>query len=217
MNDKHKTKKQKATILIIMAALIAFVALYFIITSIDFSDLFDKNEPSDNDHYIYFYPESLSEDIFEDEKYMQLDRSINLCKDGWSKTIQNIDEASKEGPAFNLIYNMLEYINKGYKDAYNSCFSTEYFKYVEPQGRFTQQKIYNITVTEVAVRDQKDDNGVIYTEYYYTVEYMIRHNNGTLRNDMGSDCIKTQHLILSERYSDEVLIDNLYTLNYVEK
>ena len=72
-------------------------------------------------------------------------------------------------------------------------------------------------ITEVSVTDKMDDTGATYKEYYYTLEYMIRHNNGSLRNDMGSDCVKAQHLILSEKYSDEMLIDKMYTIDYIIK
>lgn len=219
MNNEQKKaiNKQKKLILIVMAALVAFVVLYFVIGSIDFEKLFKKDDATENKE-IYFYDESLSKNIFQDEKYMELDRTVNLVKAsmGTGKTIDDQD-AVTEGPAVNLIYNMIGYMISGNNEAYNSCFSTEYYKYAQPIGKFTQQKLYNITITEVSKTDKTDENGNTYVEYYYTLEYMIRHNNGSLRKDMGSDCIKAQHIFLSERYGDEVLIDKIATIEYVQK
>lgn len=226
MNDQtnftqeNKVKKQKKIILIVIASLIAFVAVYFIIASIDFDKLMGTGDSTNTPEHIYFYDEELSENIFQDEKYMEKDRTINFVNLAWGTgtTLTNDDDAVSAGPAANLIYNMLGYILTGNHAGYNSCFSDYYYSNGgEVKGRFTQQKIYNITITEVSVTDKKDENGVTYKEYYYTLEYMIRHNNGTFRNDMGSDCIKTQHLFLSERYSNEVLIDKMYTLDVIIK
>ena len=216
-------KKQKKILIIVMASLLAFVAIYYAIAAIDFDKLFgiDKgSQNGDGTETIYFYDESLSKNIFQDEEYMAKNRSITFANVAWgtSETLLDEDDAVTAGPAANLIYNMLGYILTGNHDGYNSCFSDFYYQNGgELQGRFTQQKIYNITISEVSVTDKTDENGSVYKEYYYTLEYMIRHNNGSLRDDMGSDCIKTQHLYLSERYSNEVLIDKIYTMTYIQK
>ena len=150
-SSNNTLKKQKKIIVIIMVSMAIFIAAYYIIASINWEALFDKfsneSDPSDN-NYIYFYDEDLSVNIFQDEHYMALDRSINFSKNNWSSTIDDQD-AVAEGPAVNLIYNMLGYILSGNHEGYNSCFSTEYYKYASPVGRFTQQKIYNIIITEI--------------------------------------------------------------------
>jgi len=207
-------KKQKKIIISIIISMVVFIAAYYVIASIDWSALFDKSGDKNGtgNDTIYFYDEKLSTNIFQDEQYMALDRSINFSKNNWTSTIDD-ESAVREGPAVNLIYNMLGYILSGNNEAYNSCFSSEYYKQAKPMGRFTQQKIYNIVITEISVNNNAvDENGVQYVQYFYKLEYMIRHNNGSLRNDMGSDCIRAQYLVLSERFSNEVLIDNMYTL-----
>jgi hypothetical protein len=148
---------------------------------------------------------------------MGYDRTVNLRieANGTSETITPQDLTSYN-EAINLLYSMIEYITIGNVEAYNACFSPIYFSTTPMKDRFTKQKIYNITIIEVSQTDKKDNEGKPYTEYYYKLDYMIRHNNGSLRNDMGSDCIKTQHIYLSDR-SGTVLIDKLFTLNYIEK
>ena len=221
MNNDITAKKQKKIILITMAILVAFMVIYFVVASIDFEKLFGTDQPQDSSsEHIYFYDAELSKNIFQDEKYMEENRTITYENLSWgtSETLLTDDDAVAAGPAANLLYNMLGYILTGNHAAYNSCFSDYYYENGgSPKGKFTQQKIYNITITEVAITDKVDDEGNPYKEYYYTLEYMIRHNNGSLRDDMGSDCIKTQHIYLSERYGNEMLIDVMFTINYIEK
>lgn len=222
MNEKNTksneniVKKQKKAIIITFICLIGFVVIYGILSMIDWSSIFPKDNES-HDEYIYFYSEDLSKDLDSDEVYMGYDRTINLLieSSGISETITDEDRTSYN-EAINLLYDMVGYMTIGNVDGYNSCFSSIYLAQTEAKVRFTKQKIYNITIIEVSESEKKDSNGNVYTEYYYKLDYMIRHNNGSLRNDVGSDGIKTQHIILSDR-TGEVLIDTIYTLNYINK
>ena len=183
---------------------------------VDWQSIFKKEDIS-SDNKIYFYKEELSDNLYADEEYMKLDRTVNFKSEttGWTDTITEEDLTSYN-EAVNLIYSLIEYSIMGNVDGYNGCFSPIYYSKATPKERFTKQKLYNITITEISVTTQTDKNGASYTEYYYKVEYMIRHNNGSLRDDVGSDGIKPIYLYLSDR-SGEVLIDTLYTLNYVNK
>ena len=213
---KAQLKKQKKTILIVFFCLVGFVALYCLLSMVDWQAIFKKDDGSKPQN-IYFYKEELSDNLYADEEYMKLDRSVNFKKEstGWSDTITEEDLTSYN-EAVNLIYSLVEYSIMGNVEAYNGCFSPIYYSQAAPKERFTKQKLYNITITEISVKTQTDKNGESYTEYHYKLEYMIRHNNGSLRNDVGSDGIKPLYLYLSDR-SGEVLIDTLYTLNYVDK
>lgn len=213
---KNQLKKQKRTILIVFLCLVGFVALYCLLSMVDWQAIFNKEEPASPQN-IYFYSEELSENLYSDEEYMSLDRSINLKKEstGWSDTITEEDLTSYN-EAVNLIYSFIEYSIIGNVEAYNGCFSPIYYSQAAPKERFTKQKLYNITITEISITTKSDQSGASYTEYHYKLEYMIRHNNGSLRDDVGSDGIKPLYLYLSDR-SGEVLIDTLYTLNYVSK
>lgn len=215
-SSKDSIKKQKRAIIITFLCLVGFVIIYFIFSAIDWTSIFTKDNGA-SDNYIYFYDEKLSHDLYSDDVYMGYDRTINILSEatGISETITENDRTSYN-EAVNLLYNMIEYMIGGNADGYNSCFSSIYFSNAEPKVRFTKQKIYNITIIEVSQSEKQDENGNVYTEYYYKLDYMIRHNNGSLRNDVGSDGIKTQHIILSDKTGD-VLIDTIYTLNYINK
>ena len=213
--EEQLLKKQKKTILIVIASLVAFAVLYGIISLIDFDKMFNKNDDATNNENIYFYNEDLSKYPSEDETYMEYDQTVTYASGLHgtviTETVLNEKEALNRGEAFYLLYNLIDYIKSGNYEAYNSCFSSTYFS--DPnatvQGKFTKQKIYNITITEIS---KIDKNG--HTEYTYSIDYFIRHNDGSLRNDMGSDCSKTQYFILSDKTGNEILIDTMYTLNY---
>lgn len=213
--ENEKLKKQKKTIIIIAISLVAFIIAYFMISLIDWNALFTKkNGATDND--IYFYSEDLSRDLFSDETYMGYDRSVSLKIEsaGITNTITDKDAIS-HGEAVNLLYNLVEYMIIGNVEAYNSCFSSVYYENFSPKSYFTKQKLYNTVIIDVSSTEKIDEDGNYYTEYYYALDYKIRHNNGTLRNDVGSDAVRRQHILLSDR-SGEVLIDTIYTINYID-
>jgi hypothetical protein len=217
--DSEKLKKQKKAIIITAICLTGFILLYFVISAIDWSGLFANNGRDDNngDNGIYFYDESLSYDLSTDDIYMGYDRTINLKNEstGITNTITDKDIAS-HGEAVSLLYNFIEYMISGNVEAYNSCFSQTYYKNNSPKNYFTKQKLYSITIIDVSSTEKRDENGKFYNEYYFALDYKIRHNNGSLRGDVESDAIKRQHIILTDK-SGEILIDYLYTINYIDK
>jgi hypothetical protein len=81
----------------------------------------------------------------------------------------------------------------------NQLFSKEY---VEAGGKtkmdFTMQQLYNIRITYITSSSETID-GFTTESYDYWLEYMIRKNNGTFRNDMGSDCIKKEYVRVTDR------------------
>ena len=110
-----------------------------------------------------------------------------------------------------LLYNLVEYIKRGDCENYNNCFSSYYFSNHERQDEFTKQKIYDIIITELPPQTKTAD-GKTFTEHSFTLEYRIRHNNGSLRRDVGSNQSKKQYVKISERMGEGLLIDDIYTL-----
>lgn len=216
--EKEQLKKQKRMIIIIITSLIAFAILYYLISMIDFNNLFETNDGSSNiNENIYFYDESLSKYPSEDEwyskeAYKNIEYFTISGSTVFSETILTDKDAISKGEAFYLLYNYIQYIKAGDHESYNSCFSTYYFKNNPPQGKFTKQKIYDIKITEMQA-ESKSDGTNSFIEYTYTLEYRIRHNNGSLRKDIGSDQIKKQYIKLSNRNGMGILIDKIYTLN----
>ena len=212
--NNDKIKKQKRIVSIVFLSLIGFVILYFAIYWI--STLFPKYTVDEFD--IYFYDESYSMgDLTKDDTYMGKNRIINFKNENSGVTVSVTEEdRTNYNEAFNLLYSMVEYTIMGNVEGYNGCFSSIYFSAKAPEDYFTKQKLYDITIVEVSQTEKSDENGNNYTEYYYRLEYSIRHNNGSLRTDVGSDEMRPQHIYLSDR-SGIVLIDKLIVYTPVSK
>ena len=215
-SQTDKIKKQKKVILIVIASLILFVVLYFLLGLIDFNALFNKNA----DEYVqtkppvlYFYNESYSKYPSDDEWYMNeaiktIEYVYSLGPMTHTDEIITEDDAIGKGDAMHLIYKLIESIKAGDHESYNNCFSSYYYSTHNRQERFTKQKIYDIRVT-VLDTQTKYANGALITEYNYLLEYRIRHNNGSLRNDINSDYLGKQQIKISERSGEGLLIDDL--------
>lgn len=169
---------------------------------------FNHREKEDYHSSYIFYEPNYEEDIYADEGYLELNRYISLS-DGVTTSILTEEEYTTEGDDVALLVTYLQSIISGDDDMYNACFSEAYYAENEAHDRFTPQKLYNITLTKKETQTEEDGS----TLYGYTVEYMIRHNNGTFRRDLGSDSIRTQYVVLSDR-EGEVKIDRVITYSY---
>ena len=148
------------------------------------------------------YPIDRDMDIMKEKEYLDLDRMIYFTKG--AETIAITDELLESAPediAFFAKYFDLAIAGK-YKE-YNELFTDNYYKSNEPYYSFTQQMIYDIHI-DLLGEDQVGDN----YEYYYDVTYKIHRNNGTFRNDIGSDGSKTLFFTLVDN-GDEILIDSI--------
>jgi hypothetical protein len=105
---------------------------------------------------------------------------------------------------------MIECIIAGDSDGYNRLFSSNYYRNHDPEPPFTMQQLYDIKLTKV--KEFETDEG--YTQYDFEVEYRIRQNNCTFRNDIGEDESKKLYFVLSNSTSQNVLIDQIIGYNY---
>ena len=214
--EKESLKKQKKIILIVIISLIGFAILYFLIGLIDFDALFKKNEKNEEKPInIYFYDESYSEYPSEDEWYMnEAFKNITYVYGTgtiFSDEIQTEKDAKDKSENLLLLYDMIECIKSGDDESYNKCFSSYYFKSHTRQEKFTKQKIYDIIITELPAENKSAD-GKVFIEYTYTIEYRIRHNNGTLRSDIGSDQSRKQYVKISNRCGEGIKIDDMFII-----
>ena len=216
MREKDKLKKKKKIILLVIGSLITFAILYFLIGLIDFDALFNKPDDNTTEQVkIHFYDESYSKFPSEDEWYMtEAFKNITYVYGTgttFSDEIQNEKDALAKSESLLLLYNFIEYIKAGNTDHYNNCFSEYYYGTHQRQTEFTKQKIYDIIITELP-SETKSDNGISFIEYNFTVEYRIRHNNGSLRKDIGSDQSRKQYFEISNRSGQGLKIDNIVTI-----
>lgn len=122
-------------------------------------------------------------DVTTVEEYMQLDRNIYFMQNGEKYFLTESPEMTADKEFF---INYFDCAINGRYTEYNGLFTDNYYKTEEPYIRFAPQMIYDITVEKLS-ENYKDGN----TVYKYNVSYKIYRNNGTFRNDIGSDGSKT--------------------------
>lgn len=211
-----KKNNSQAIILILLTVIIAITALCFIIMSIINNSQAPQNITGNT---IIFYDANYDYNIMEDENYLILDRNVRFENSHNGLTIEIVDDNLNDVPSdiresFIVINNFIDYAIRGKYDELNSLFSDEY---VEADGElkmnFTMQQLYNIKITYIT-DTTTESNGYSYPSQDFWLEYMIRKNNGTFRNDMPSDCIKKEYVRVTNRNGDH-RIDVLTPFNTV--
>lgn len=211
-SELEMTKRLKRVILLILAGMILFVSLYYGLMNL--LVLLEKNkEPEYNPtpQTIIFHTPDYTENIYTDKSYMQLDRDIyyHNVNTGITEAI-DLDAIANSTEIVRFMVRFINHIIKGEEYGYNRCFSNYFYEEyslsdnIEKEA-FTMQKLYNIKFTLLS-ESEDDSTGI--TEYIVLLEYMIFKNNGTFRTDVGSDAIKPQYLVITDR-TDNLLIDSI--------
>ncbi len=172
------------------------------------SVLSSKNgEPTtDFGHNYAFFNENYEENIFEDENYLALNHSV-LYKKGAVTISLDLSEKQEFDAPLIFLLDYIDVVKNGKYQQYDAFFSNLYFTEYSNPEKFTMQKIYDVSIENIS-EEKKETETNIYTEYVYSLEYKIMQNNGTFRNDIGSDSIRTQYFLITNREGD-LLIDNI--------
>lgn len=210
--DKKSKKKTKTAILsafIVLCVLgaVSFVLLYCIPEK-DVNPMFDSEKQEEiigmygsTQSYIY-YPIDHNLQVMNEREYLDLDRNIYYTKG--AETIA-LTEADFENQTADVQFfkKYFDLAIMGEYEAYNSLFTDNYYDSNEPYYSFTQQMIYDIKI-------EKLGEGTIrgMDSYSYNVSYKIHKNNGTFRNDIGSDGSKTLNFTLVDQ-AGAILIDSI--------
>ncbi len=208
--EKVKKNSAKKKLLISIAVIICIIVILIICSVI--IDIIEKNS-SDFEIDYNFYPADYDEDIFTDEKYLQLTAEEFIkYHDSTTNITLGIDKesAKSQGEAVEFLVDMIYDIINGDHVSYNNKFSKQYYNNNSPKERFTMQKVYDVTITYISTEDTEN-----YTKYTYCIEYKIHENNGTFRRDIG-DGSKKQYITLSDA-SGELLIDTVSTVRVAVK
>ncbi len=210
--EKNTKKKKKAVIIgfVIMCiiGLISFAVLYLIPETKDSNPMFDSKKQEEiigmygsTQTYLY-YPIDPDLDVMTDKEYLDLDRNIYYTKGAETIALAEKDMASYSDDV-KFFVNYFDLAIKGNYDAYNSLFTENYYKSNEEYFSFTQQMIYDMHIEKLGEGTERGLNA-----YYFNVSYKIHRNNGTFRNDIGSDGYKTLHFTLVKE-NDKILIDSI--------
>lgn len=197
MKDKTENNGKKRLLKIAMIILAVFAVLVLFDFALE-KGLFDRPQQDDpgTREPIFFFNPDYDFDIFTDEAYLDLDRSLHFSDDGGTSTAILTDENSYNS-AHRTARFFKEYFDSvimGDYEKYNSLFTDEYLKKNGAKDRFTMQMIYNMEA--VLLRSEDHDDGT--TLYEFEVRYAIRRNNGTFRDDLDSGVTRPQLYVIRE-------------------
>lgn len=205
-----KTKADvRKRLIIVISALLAVTILLGVASFLIDKYNFKKNNdttPIDYD----FYPADFDENIFEDEKYIELIENgfIYYTDESMGITLGiERETAINHGSDIQFMVEYVYTIINGEADKYNSYFSETYYKTHDEHGPYTMQKLYDVNITKLAEIQETDKKGVAYTRYEFSLTYRIYENNGTFRNDIG-DGYKVQNISVSKK-DGKMLIDSI--------
>lgn len=184
---------KKKILLSVVTVLLTFiiVAGTLSFTATNFDKIFYDEYPRGN--AIFPYDPDYSEDIFQDEEYLGLDRLVcyTEVKTGVTLSIDDNNYSNYN----DLVVFMYEYIRSiiyGDDVFYNSCYSDRYIAVEGKQYPFTMQKLYDIEFG-IESRDQSTSDGILSKVW---LDYKIFKNNVTLRTDIGSNVNRRQYLTI---------------------
>lgn len=213
--------RMKKAILIISIALVLLLALYFSAARLLAYLQDTKPETDKPNNKIYFYDVIPDEDITKDTEYMKKNRLI-CYSDSLTGVTQSVspEHYSEYGGAFELMTKMIESIIAGDSETYNSLFSSKYYSKNTPKESFTPQKLYGTFSMGGIVITSIDPSSIVGLESagtdteYFQVDYLIYKNNGTFRDDVGSDACKPLVYAVREESIGKYVIDNIIEIAF---
>lgn len=194
---KGKRPSSKKVILSVVGVICGLTLLFYGIILIANKVKNGRADPEPN-KYTFDYA-NYDENIFEDAVYMGYDRGVTYTNGNLTVTVDrehldDVSEAYRETVLF--MFDYIDAMINGDAQKVNSMYAASFFKDGRtPRERFTQQKIYAANI--VAVDNWYDDSESSAVTYYNIgIDYMIKNNNGTLRDDMGSDAVRRKYLTI---------------------
>lgn len=191
-----RKKRLLRIIIVIACALLLLTAAVLVLEAI----VSDRGTPELD--YEFYLP-SEEEDYFNDSQYLSKDRYIHYTDDMGQMTVISENVITDDiGPAFFKLYFFA--LTQGDSDMLNSLYSQEYLSKQGSFKPFTPQRIYAIELKYLY--EEADQNGGCYITY--ALDYNIMKNDGSFRQDIGSDMSRTQYITI--RYdSKETLIESV--------
>lgn len=185
--DKRIVKKIFLGITILIAAILLLLG---ILACIDL--LLEKEDLTPPLPPEAFFSADYTENIFEDEAYMRLNRSVYYKQydSGEILTEENYEDL---GTASEFFYHYFNNVISGNYNAYHKMLTETYLQDDEVPDRFTMQMLYDIQVNQVQAPGSATYKGEEVTVFFFEVKYKIFRNNGTFRNDVGSNQSTTQY------------------------
>ncbi|MCQ2427613.1 MAG: hypothetical protein MJ137_04330 [Clostridia bacterium] len=204
---KNKDPKTRNKRIVITAAAIglAFIILYYGITAVGnaIKKKIEADKEKDKPSHIIFFAPDYDEDIEKDTGYIDLDRNFYFEDPSYGTKYaydtDTLDEVSESyRTCVRTVTDFLMSAIRGDTEGVNSCFSDYYLKNGgKLKDKVAPQKLYDIVISYDGEPDGAFPNTGETRAFW--VEYKIRMNNGTFRNDMGSNCVRKEYVCVSVR------------------
>lgn len=200
---KVKSKKRSAKNIIILFLVFILGTTVTCVALLAAMSNNGNKQPSQGNSYLFYEPD-YDLNILEDENYLELDRTVKFSNPDNGITYAIVDGNMDEVPTIMhksvaFLCDFVDYAINGESEKLNQMFSQEY---IDAGGKtkmdFTMQQLYNIKITYIT-SSSEIINGSTVESFDYWLEYMIRKNNGTFRNDMESDCIRKEYVRVTDR------------------
>lgn len=212
-NEKKSEKKHALLFLALIGGLfILLLGLNLLLKSGVLGRLFLREEEETQPN-VFLYEPDYDEDIFQDEEYLEQRRSVLYTEGAQSSYLIREEDFQAAGDYALFFGNYFDSLIQGDNERYNRCFTEDYLKENGEKGRFTMQKLYDMTVQLLAEYplDEKNPEEIIVAEF--KVSYRILYNNGTFRNDLPSETARPQvYRLLREENTGAIGIQEI--INY---
>ena len=146
-----------------------------------------------------------SVNILEEEAYLKLNRTIYYLEYGSGEEL-NESNLDTVGVASGFFYRFFDAVIRGDAETFRSMLTDDYIKNNDVPKRFTMQRLYDIRVDQCQSVDFTTYHGADAQVYHFEVSYRIFRNDGTFRNDVGSNQTTTQYYELY-RVGDTILLN----------
>lgn len=211
--------KQKKKVLIVVICLFAIAVVGFIMMKVGIFDSVGSSRSVSNKKVTSFVyneetelvswrkePADFDADIFRDPDYLGVTSWLNYTRG--TITIGLFDEDyeswDKNLALFDKYFDSLK---SGDTDTLISLHSDRYFDNNWEWIDIAPQRVYDIYVEYIFDKDVNDPEYGKVTKYIYKLSYKIMKNDGTFRNDVGSDAAKPVYIELVEKPDGELFID----------
>ncbi|MBE6700834.1 MAG: hypothetical protein E7582_02965 [Ruminococcaceae bacterium] len=169
-----------------------------------------------NDKTILYYNADFNENIYNDEVFVELMNmyALEFINGDSAYKLQVEDLETYGGDLAVFFYDFFTTVRNGDHEKYNSYFDSRAFKNREKASQFTMQQIYEISIKELDITPEFEDEYAWVSDasiepIYVDVRYKIRKNNGTFRLGVESDTVKPQMYIIYKTNNSFKIIDIL--------
>lgn len=205
MNTKKYIIRAFIAIAVVLMILIVAALVLWIVS---------ENTKAEPEYNYKFYEPNYELNLNDYPEYLGKNRAIKYT-DETRQQIEITENSYKtQGDTAEFFYEYFKAIKEGDHEAYNALFEEEYFKKRDKQEEFTKQMVYDIDLRFMSKTEIDDDADAI----QYTLKYSIYRNDGTFRDDIGSDMARKQFItVYYNLETGEAKIHNIQTEHYLQQ